>query len=123
MTVPHTPGPFVPIKGIEQYDDMRCGVAAVRDEGQYLVATIENGAPGDFCDTEWANACLFAAAPDHAIIAAALCTGIARWNWWSEDRGEVCVAGFCFPTELDEFRVPKITDALREALIKAGFGQ
>ncbi|MDR6851054.1 hypothetical protein J2Y54_000547 [Sphingomonas sp. BE123] len=70
-----------------------------------------------------ANARLIAAAPDHAMIAAALCTGIARWNWWSEGRGEVCVAGFCFVTELDEFRVPKITDALREALIKAGFGQ
>jgi hypothetical protein len=60
----HTPGPWEAIKGVEQSDDMRCGVAAVREDIRYLVATIENGAPGDFCDTEFANARLIAAAPE-----------------------------------------------------------
>ena len=51
-----TPGPWEPIKGVEEADEMRCGVSAVRGSTHYLMATIENGAPGDFCDTEWANA-------------------------------------------------------------------
>lgn len=62
--VQHTPGPFEAIKGAEKGDDLRCAVAAVRGDYRYLVATIENGAPGDICDTEWANAQLFAAAPE-----------------------------------------------------------
>jgi hypothetical protein len=36
----------------------------MRGDVGYLVATIENGAPGDFCDTEYANARLIAAAPE-----------------------------------------------------------
>lgn len=53
-----TPGPWEAIKGVEENDDMRCGISAVRGSYRYLVATIENGAPGDFCDTEFANAAL-----------------------------------------------------------------
>ena len=37
---------------------MRCGISAMRGALGYLIATIENGAPGDFCDTEEANAAL-----------------------------------------------------------------
>lgn len=59
-----TPGPWRAIKGVEPSDDMRCGVSAMRGEIGYLVATIENGAPGDICDTEFANANLIAAAPE-----------------------------------------------------------
>lgn len=58
--VKHTPGPFLAVKGIEG-DEMRCGVFTLQG---YHIATIENGAPGDFCDTEYANALLFAAAPE-----------------------------------------------------------
>lgn len=57
-----TEGPWEAIKGVEASDDMRCGVAAVRGDRSYLTATIENGAPGDFCDTEYANALLIVAA-------------------------------------------------------------
>lgn len=66
----HTPGPWVAHKGVSPSDDMRCGVVAVRGDVSYLLATIENGAPGDFCDTEYANAHLIAAAPD--LLEAAL---------------------------------------------------
>lgn len=61
--IEHTPGPLKAIKGSIANDDMRCAVVAERGELAYLVATIENGAPGDCCDTEYANALLFAAAP------------------------------------------------------------
>lgn len=60
----HTPGPWEAIKGLNESDEMRCGVVADRGERKYLVATIENGAPGDICDTEFANARLIAAAPE-----------------------------------------------------------
>lgn len=64
---------------------------------------------------------LIAAAPDHALIAAALCAGVARWNAWSAGKGEVCLRGYCFVTALDAFGVPEVTDALRGALSEAGF--
>ena len=67
--VEHTPGPWKPLKGAEKGDDMRCAVTATRGQYDYLVATIENGAPGDFCDTEYANACLVAASPDLLAVA------------------------------------------------------
>jgi hypothetical protein len=57
----HTRGPWEAIKGSEPGDDMRCAVVAKRGGLAYLVATIENGAPGDVCDTEWANAQVMAA--------------------------------------------------------------
>lgn len=60
----HTPGAWSAMKHSEPNDDMRCAVVANRGKLAYLVATIENGAPGDFCDTEWANARLIAAAPE-----------------------------------------------------------
>lgn len=59
----HTPGLWEAIKGAEKSDEMRCAVMAMRGKLGYLVATIENGAPGDCCDTEWENAKLMAAGP------------------------------------------------------------
>lgn len=64
MSAGFTPGPWEALKGASPTDDMRCAVVAVRDDYRYLVATIENGAPGDICDTEFANARLIAAAPE-----------------------------------------------------------
>lgn len=58
-----TPGIWKVCKGLSEADDLRCGVTVLRGKREYLVATIENGAPGDFCETEHANACLIAAAP------------------------------------------------------------
>lgn len=59
----HTPGPWKVVKGIVEGDTMRCGVTVTRGNVDYLIATIENGAPGDFCETEEANAELMASAP------------------------------------------------------------
>lgn len=61
----HTPGPFRPWKGAgegEYYEPERWCVV-VDGPRPYLVATIENGAPGDTLKTEAANARLFAASP------------------------------------------------------------
>lgn len=55
-----TPEPWGAIKGIEEGDETRCGVVATRGKLSYLIATIENGAPGDWCDTEFVNAELIA---------------------------------------------------------------
>lgn len=72
MSAAFTPGPWQAIKGVEASDEMRCGVSAMRDGIGYLVATIENGAPGDSCDTEFSNARLIAAAPELYALAESL---------------------------------------------------
>lgn len=60
--VPHSPGPWTTSQGNEE-DPHRWLVVA---EGpiKWHIATIENGQPGDFCDTEEATAKLIAAAPE-----------------------------------------------------------
>lgn len=67
MSATHTPGPWSAIKGIKDGDEMRCGVVCQHGKMQYLIATIENGGPGDFCETEEANAKLMAAAPEFLV--------------------------------------------------------
>jgi hypothetical protein len=59
-----TPGTWEAIKGLVEDDSMRCAVVTTRGKVQYLIATIENGAPEDFCETEEANAHLISAAPE-----------------------------------------------------------
>ena len=57
-----TPGDWLP--SFEQPDEPeRCAVWARLGGREYLVATIENGAPGDTLETEKANARLIAASP------------------------------------------------------------
>ncbi|MGC1273212.1 MAG: hypothetical protein WBC44_05855 [Planctomycetaceae bacterium] len=62
IIVKHTPGPLIAVKGID--DEPERWTVVVDGPKQWLVATIENGAPGDTLETEGANARLFAAAPD-----------------------------------------------------------
>lgn len=98
-----TPGPWKAIKGSVPSDDMRCAVVAIRGKMSYLVATIENGAPGDFCDTEYANALLIAAAPE--LLAA--CSDWIAWldsGNWPEDAAD-CEA--------------RMLNAMRSAIAKA----
>lgn len=45
-------------------DENRWSVLASNTKGDFFIATIENGAPGDTMATEEANARLIAAAPD-----------------------------------------------------------
>lgn len=59
----HTPGPWKPLKGADG-DETRWVVVQNVDGGrEYLIATIENGAPGDYLETEGMNARLIAASP------------------------------------------------------------
>lgn len=57
----HTPGPWTASMGTEDDNERWC----VLNEAGYLLATVENGAPGDTLETEEANARLIAAAPDY----------------------------------------------------------
>lgn len=62
----HTPGPFKAFGAIEIEnggETKRWSVVHAGDR-PWLIAEIQNGAPGDTCATEEANARLFAAAPD-----------------------------------------------------------
>lgn len=70
LKVKHTPGPFIADRGTEDEPD-RWYVLQDRPGKKFLIATIENGAPGDTLETEGANARLFAAADD--LLAYAVC--------------------------------------------------
>lgn len=59
----HTPGPWKPWKGDED-DPERWSVVAAYGDKPWVIATVENGAPGDTLKTEEATARLIAAAPD-----------------------------------------------------------
>lgn len=59
---------------------------------------------------------LIEAAPDHAIIAAAMTSGLARWE---PDANELCIGAVRFATCLDTFGVPVMTRGMREAIAKA----
>ena len=63
---------------------------------------------------------LIAGAPDHAVFAAAVCKGVARWEPFSgsSDRGEVCCNGMRYSTILDEFGCPILSVHSRAALAK-----
>lgn len=60
--VEHTPAPWKASQGHEDDPQRWCVVAD--KEKQWLIAVIENGQPGDFCETEGATARLIAAAPE-----------------------------------------------------------
>ncbi len=64
----HSPGPWIKRKGIE--GDTERWIIVSGGEIPFHIATIENGQPGDFLDTEEATACLLESAPD--LLGAAL---------------------------------------------------
>lgn len=113
----HTPGPWI----------------ADRDHQTHLTGhiTICVGSPStglnwdivavvEKCEEVDANAKLIAAAPDHALYAAAITTGIARWEPWEQaGKGEVCVGGMRYATSLDDFGVPELSENIRLAIRNA----
>lgn len=66
--VTHTPGPWKALNFDPYPDDAvephRWCVVADGKLHEYVIATVENGQPGDCCETEGATARLIAAAPD-----------------------------------------------------------
>lgn len=84
------------------------------------VCSIQRGCEVARCE-DLDDACRIAAAPDHALLAAALCAGAARWEPFKpcDGRGEVCVSGLRHCTTLDEFGVPQLDANLRTALREA----
>lgn len=89
---------------------------------EYVVAgdgiAIARACLPDSRDEQDANAHLIAAAPDHALIGWAMCVQDARWEEWVpfDGKGEFCFAGLRYATSLDQFGIPKVTPALREAI-------
>lgn len=63
MSSAATPGPWAYTVGVED-DETRCVVHQKDADRDWIIAVIENGAPGDSLETEKANARLIAAAPD-----------------------------------------------------------
>jgi hypothetical protein len=120
MEAKHTPGPWSCLSpSLSGHTTIRgpsgCDVAAVayRSEANF---TVRFG--GDLPDPEAdANARLIAAAPDHALIAWAMCVQDGTWEEWDgQGRGEFCFAGLRHATRLDEFGAPILTDNLRAIL-------
>lgn len=74
-------------------------------------------------DAVTANARLIAAAPDHAALLWAMCVGAARWDPWGVGRGEFCMNGLRYATELDPFGAPMMTGGMRAAIRIAETGE
>jgi hypothetical protein len=69
-----------------------------------------------------ANARLIAAAPAHAVLLSAMVRGLARWEAFPGGdgrKGEVCVGGLRYATELDETGCPVIQPHLYRVLARA----
>lgn len=113
-----SPGEWVAVPPVRKGNHWQ--VAANFDGRLWTIARIDNGAPGDTLETEAANAHLFEAAKDHALLAAALVSGKARWEPFAgaPRTGEVCISGLCHCTELDQFGVPILTGLLRAEILK-----
>lgn len=101
-----TPGPWTVEHGVEVYSaDSR---------------PVADCSATDFTGVQaCANARLIAAAPDHALVAGALVTGVLRYEPFANTNasGELCFNGLRHATGLDEFGVPRLTDHLRALLL------
>jgi hypothetical protein len=103
---PHTPGPWQ-----FQYD--ADGDHAIFSGSKLLAVTTGDREIGH--DIDEANARLMASAPDHALIAAGLCSRVIRWE---TKTNELCFDGLRYSTKLDEFGVPELYANLRAAIRK-----
>jgi hypothetical protein len=58
---------------------------------------------------------------DHSIIASAFCRGVVRWEPFGGQqlKGELCVDGLRFSTELDDFSVPILNSHSERTLTQA----
>lgn len=93
--------------------------------GNFLIRAYD--APGGIAITigglgadERANAHLVLLAKDHALVARLLASGKMRWGALSDDlqKGNLWLKGVPYQTELDEFGVPRLTEALRAAIAR-----
>jgi hypothetical protein len=108
----HTPGPWV------VYDMNPLFVVASRySVGSFTVADCTPPLRREGrVKTAEANARLIAAAPDHALVAAAFVSGVALWRPINKYVGDLRVGGRWYSLPLDEFGVPQLDDWTRERL-------
>lgn len=122
MSAKHTPGPLKASKGWD--GDPERWVVVTEGKIRYHIATIENGQPGDTCQTEGYTARLFAAAPE-LLEAAELQNHAEEWRSnecpnaeeHGEDEPELC--SHCFP-HFDRARLARL-NAMAKA--KGGTGK
>lgn len=58
-------------------------------------------------------------AADNAMLLAAICAGLARWEQWEHSlSGEVCIDGLCYTTSRNELGCPTVGPTIRHALVK-----
>jgi hypothetical protein len=113
-----TPGPWKRRKNSPHLD--LCAPVTTKGENiadEALVTIHPKGGHGH--DEALANLHLIAAAPDHALIGWAMCVAAGRWEPWGDGRGEFVINGIRHVTRLDQFGIPEVTPALRDALAKA----
>lgn len=84
----HTPGPWKAICGADD-DETRWGVVFAGGQ-EWLIATIENGQPGDSLETEAATARLIAAAPELLMALRDIVNGVE--GIWPEARERAAAA-------------------------------
>ena len=110
--MPHTPGPwFLDRRGLGT-------LGSVETEDGDVIAQAMQVEDDPKHEKRTANARLIAAAPDHALVARLLASGVLRWI----DSG-LCLYfdglhQSCYGTTLDEFGVPILTDELRRDIAK-----
>ena len=106
----------------------RAGKGAVDPEGKFIgsggktsnrvLASFDGDGDGPD-DQDIANARLIAAAPDHALICWAMCIAAGRWEPFGDGRGEFCINGMRYSTNLDEFGCPVVNATIRAAIVRA----
>ncbi|KRG39120.1 hypothetical protein ARC78_14980 [Stenotrophomonas pictorum JCM 9942] len=127
-----TPGPWSVIDGVRVHAalgaDSGDGAPADSTDG-WCIADVSSVPDTSYLGTPTqlgyevmrANARLIAAAPDHAMVCRVLCAGIAYWRSWGDRKGEFCMDGLCYATQLDDFGCPVVTNGMRVAIAKAGY--
>ncbi len=109
-----TPGPW------KKSEEDRYFITVSDADGEFVTRLAKSRYCDERNDPECeANNELMIAAPDHTLIARAMCIGAGRWEPWGDGRGEFCMNGPRHATKLDEFGVPVVTSGMRAALAKA----
>lgn len=58
-------------------------------------------------------------ASDHALLLRAITLGVAQWDRWDHERGEICAAGLRCAAHLDKHGCPALYPHARSVIIAA----
>lgn len=115
-----TPGPWAYYQRLTASENHKgFGVFAILQNEKRFIADVSpviTDESGDASDEGTANASLIANAPDHALLLAAICAGIARWEPATH---EIAIAGLRYSVDIDNFGCPALASHIRRAIAKA----